>query len=626
MLAAITLADAKFGDGKIKRVVVLMEENRSFDHVFGFYRQGKVNGLTGNESNLVDPSDPTSKRVYVSKNATQVSLCDPDHTTPGTTDKIFTKTEVAKGNLTVASMGGFVQGQAAQESSNYCQVMDMQTPETVPIITALADEFVIMDRFFASVPGPTWPNRMFAVSATSQGLTETGPWYKNKKGALFTQKSFFDQVTENGGTWKNYYNDTPWELFMSTIAHNPKNTASMEEFWKDAKEGTLPTYSWINPRSGINMTTGVGSSDQHPDHDMAAGEAYYKDVYEALRSSPQWEETLFIITYDEHGGYYDHVPTPLSAPHPGDGQESFPDAFNFDRLGVRLPTVLISPWLPKGGIESGPPDTQKPAKDSEYDLTSIMATTRKLLGMDTTPLTKRDAWAATFEHLFDTLDTPRTDCPLHLPAAVPPQKDGLAIEAELTPNSLQTHIMTVHAHMADVDYPNTVTAQKHVSEWLLTHYQKHRDVREAAYNVVVSPQAGVTSAWYINEAQGTTMNTLSVQIDKVDFCLDGGSMTLGQNLTVTPCTTDPAHNNVASQQFIHRKDATLRVFANQSLCVDQPAVNTSSIVSGTRRATLGLCSGSVLQSFAYHGAAPGNPFSGSLFYGDGASSLLVVNA
>ena len=95
----------------------------------------------------------------------------------------------------------------------------------------------------------------------------------------------------------------------------------MDVFYEDAAAGTLPSFSWINPRSGINVTTGVGSNDQHPDHDMSAGEQYYKDIYEALRAGPAWEETLFIVTWDEHGGFYDHVVPPAeNIPPPGDGK------------------------------------------------------------------------------------------------------------------------------------------------------------------------------------------------------------------------------------------------------------------------------------------------------------------
>ena len=168
----------------------------------------------------------------------------------------------------------------------------------------------------------------------------------------------------------------------------------------------------------MNVSTGEGSNDQHPDHDVALGEALIKDVYEAVRASPQWNETLFIITYDEHGGFYDHV-VPPNAPNPGGagaGGPSYPDAgYNFTQLGVRIPTVLVSPWIERGTVVSEPPPAQRPTNDSQYNLTSIMATARKLLGMPTTPLTKRDAWAGTFEHVLSRR-APRgdADCPAHL--------------------------------------------------------------------------------------------------------------------------------------------------------------------------------------------------------------------
>ena len=604
--------------GKIKHVVVLMEENRSFDHMLG-WRKG-VNGLKGDEYNLVDTKDPNSKKVYVSKNGTAINMCDPAHTTSATTDKIFTKREVDRHNFTTPTMGGFVENQNPEAAERYCQVMDMQTPEKVPIISALADEFILMDRFFASHPGPTWPNRLYMLAATTSGSTETGTWYRNEKGFLFPQKTFFDQLTAEGHTWKNYYNDTPWELFLESIAHNPNNTASMEQFWTDCREGTLPAYSWINPSIGINMTLGVGSNDQHPDHDVAAGERYYKDIYEALRSSPSWEETLFIITYDEHGGFYDHVPTPMNVPVPEDGEASYPDkGFKFDRLGIRLPTLLISPWLQKGVVLSGPPDAQKPFNNSEYELTSIMSTTRKLLGMDSTPLTKRDEWAATFEQVFDFLDAPRQDCPLHLPEPIPPQKGALEIEAELEPNSLQEHILTVHSHMAGVEYPAHIKKQKHVSDWVNKHYAIHRERQLKSFPVEVGIY-GVTS-WSINVSKNTTMNTLSAKVQGSEYCLDGGNMQLGTYIMVSPCNnTNPLLSDSKSQQWMFGKDDTIRPFQNLSLCLDQVPVPPSHW-SPTTKTRLAVCDDSVTQHYANHASAPGDSGDGSLECGN--ANLLI---
>eukprot|EP00911_Craspedida_sp_UC1_P002499 UC1_evm1s1858 len=471
--------------GIIKHIVVLMEENRSFDHFFGWSKLA-VNKLKGDEFNLKKVSDPTSQRVKVSATAPYVNPCDPNHGTPATTEKIF-GSKSAAGDGGLPNMSGFVAYEDEQNhaSKQWCAVMEGFTPERLPVISALASEFAIMDRFFCSHPGPTWPNRLFALSATSAGDTETGTWYRGKKGSLFPQKTIFDQVHEAGLSWRNYFSDAPWELFLKSLSTSPENIKSLDHFYEDARTGNLPSYAWINPRAGMNRTTGLGSNDQHPDHDVALGERFYKSVYEALRASPAWNETLFIVTFDEHGGFYDHVPPPQGVPAPGDNETSYPDTgFNFDRLGVRIPTLLISPWIPRGTVISAPPKAQKPANNSEYDLTSIMATARKLLGIADSagPLTKRDAWAATFEHVLS-LPQPRTDAPMQLPDAPQPSL-APEDEAKLPLNDLQQHIGLHHANAAGVPFPpaastetknagnNPVFAQGDISEWLQRQFNR----------------------------------------------------------------------------------------------------------------------------------------------------------
>jgi len=266
------------------------------------------------------------------------------------------------------------------------------------------------------------------------------------------------------------------------VANNRQNVKPITQFYTDARTGNLPSFAFINPRLTVNETTKEASNDQHPDHDVSLGEKYYKDIYEALRASPQWNETLFIVTYDEHGGFYDHVPTPLNVPPPGDGEASYPDkGFLFDRLGVRIPTLLISPWIPKGLVISAPPAAQKPAQNSEYALTSIMATARKLLGMTSPPLTKRDAWAATFEHVFS-LSSPRTDCPLHLPSAAKPSPYfSIEAEANLPVNGLQEYVMTALASLAGVEYPTHIQRQGDIGEWTQEHLRIHAERTNQQY-------------------------------------------------------------------------------------------------------------------------------------------------
>ena len=137
-----------------------------------------------------------------------------------------------------------------------------------------------------------------------------------------------------------------------------------------------------------------------------------KDVYEALRSSPDWEQTLFIITYDEHGGFYDHYPTPKDVPNP-DGVVA-PD-FDFTRLGPRVPTIMISPWIERGALLHGPTG---PFPTSQFEHASIHATLKLMFNL-TSFLTARDAWAGTFENIFSDRATPRTDCPVTLPEPRP---------------------------------------------------------------------------------------------------------------------------------------------------------------------------------------------------------------
>jgi phospholipase C len=619
-------------DGRIKHVIVLMEENRAFDHLLG-WRPG-VNGLTGHEFN---PTFNRSRDIFVQRNASFIAACDPNHGTPETTQKIFGYRHWKDLNHSDPCMCGFVETEEILGNANtsYCGVMDMFTPQDLPIINALADNFVLMDRFFAAVPGPTWPNRMFFMSGTSGGSTETGPWYHNHLGSLFPQKTFFKQVEEAGGNWKVYYNDTPWELFMEDLAHTPERIENLEAFFDDARSGTLPDFAFINPRSGINMTLGVGSSDQHPDHDVSVGEEYYKSVYEALRAGPQWNETLFVLTYDEHGGFYDHVAPPMhDIPPPGDGEKSYPDPFRFDRLGLRIPTLLISPWVPKGVVLSGPPAAQKPTPSSEYDLTSIMASTRKILPLlnGTPALTDRDAWSATFEHVLTVLDSPRTDCPMHLPAPIPPQKGYLKVEAELPLNSLQTHISTVHAHLAGVPYPNHITRQKDVSNWLQTHFAKHKATTAAwkaskqspPYDVHLIPKytPNVTAGWHINRDTAVAFETVSAQVDgKDEWCLDAGpNPAKFSEVTVSLCypSRKPSHNRDTSQHWVFADDASFRPFAAQDLCV------TNRQFSGSPRLHLMPCDDSLQQHYAYEGTAPGHPWDGWIYYSYFTSVFALV--
>jgi phospholipase C len=221
----------------------------------------------------------------------------------------------------------------------------------------------------------------------------------------------------------------------------------MEEFFAAARKGTLPNYVFLEPAYFGSKEKGFPAQDQHPDHSIRAGEGLLKSVYEALRTSPQWEESLLLVTYDEHGGFFDHVPPPGNLPNP-DGLKPTDVSpvmqappFNFDRAGVRIPFIAISPWIDKQVVHA-PPQTAKPKPNSGYEHSSILATLGKLfpqLGSKAL-LTDRVKWAATFEHLINR-KTPRTDCPTNLPNVAPQTATELQTEWNQELSHLQQDLL-----------------------------------------------------------------------------------------------------------------------------------------------------------------------------------------
>ncbi|CAM8912631.1 unnamed protein product [Rhodiola kirilowii] len=198
------------------------------------------------------------------------------------------------------------------------------------------------------------------------------------------------------------------------------------KFKKHARNGKLPSFTVIEPR--YFDIKGKPANDDHPSHDVANGQKLVKEVYETLRRSPQWNETLLVITYDEHGGFYDHVTTPyVGVPYPDGIMGRAPYFFKFDRLGVRVPTIMVSPWIKKGTVISAP---NGPMANSEFGHSS--ATIKKFFNLKSNFLTRRDAWAWTFEEVVSELTSPRTDCPVTLPNVVPLRKSEPDENSEVT--------------------------------------------------------------------------------------------------------------------------------------------------------------------------------------------------
>jgi hypothetical protein len=210
-------------------------------------------------------------------------------------------------------------------------------------------------------------------------------------------RTVFENLTDLDKTWRVYFHDIPQSLMLSNLrdARYDRFFEHFDSFARDCASGNLPNYSFIEPRY---FTVGASrANDQHPDHGALPGEQLIADVYNTLRSSPQWHESLLLVLWDEHGGFYDHVPPPTTV-NP-DGKDS--PEFDFTRLGIRVPAVVVSPWIPGGTIDH-----------TLYDHSSLPATLKSLFGLRSF-LTKRDAQANTFEHLCR-LDTLRSDCPQNL--------------------------------------------------------------------------------------------------------------------------------------------------------------------------------------------------------------------
>jgi phospholipase C len=407
----------------IKYVVVLMLENCSFDFVLGFLKpayQGQAfEGLTGAETVPQDPLTGVMDPVPVSKVSTSdiyVTPVDPAHELPDTTLQLYGQTTAPPGGQPLNN--GFVASYSRQkdEDGNLLgptggrRIMCCADPNLFPVHTTLARNFLVCDHWFSSVPGPTWPNRFFVHTATAGGHDES-PTSVQIIGAnlglrRYAMRTIYENLMDQGKTWKVYLHDvaqsfalTNLHPFMDRFQPVEPQPTKETSFLQDAAAGTLPNYSFIEPRYfGL---PGLPANDQHPPHDLRQGEKLIASIYDALRSNPTvWRQCLFVLLYDEHGGHYDHVPPPTTVSP--DGIPSPTSGFDFTRLGLRVPAILVSPWLPKGQVDQ-----------RVYDHTSLLATAKELFGLPSF-LTQRDAAANRFTDRFLPQARPLNDTPANL--------------------------------------------------------------------------------------------------------------------------------------------------------------------------------------------------------------------
>jgi len=416
---------------KIKHVFVLMLENRSFDHMLGFSDISGIDAISGDAtriSNLIGNSqqniDPDTGNPVSAAQPADYALSaadgDPGHEFHHTLEQLCGVGAVfpSGGATSYPSIdnSGYVASYRNKGSIAPEKAMHVYAPEQLPILNTLAKEFAICDNWFSSMPGPTWPNRLFVHAASSAGLDDSpGSWDTVTTtlidGYRFDNGTIFDRLEDKCLDWLVFEGDeTPQVFALSGMTYNALQGRfrDFEDFVDSVNDPEFPAaYSFIEPHYGNIMPWTPGDftcgNSQHPLDDVTRGEKLIKDVYEAVRNSPLWEQSAIIVTYDEHGGFFDHT-VPPGAPHPGDSitdNENNHNNFDFSQLGVRVPTIVISPYVKKGTIDH-----------QLYDHTSVIKTLTEVFALNS--LTTRDRTANSLNHLFS-LSAPRADTPQQLP-------------------------------------------------------------------------------------------------------------------------------------------------------------------------------------------------------------------
>ena len=401
------------GLDNLKHIVVLMMENRSFDHMLGSLTavNPKIDGIAGTLSN----PDTTGAPVNPQPLADFQGQLDPDpnHHFPAVDLQIFGgDTSAAR----VANMQGFVKSyfNQQQDVKHSQKIMYYFKQSDLPVLTQLALQFAVFNRWFASIPGPTICNRAFAHYGTSFGRVDMNPF-----DIIEPIKSIYTRLINATPkhTAKLYYYDTTSSTMevVNLLQNQPELFGTYKQFLSDCDNNLLPEYSFVEPNYNDHDTDSGEevASDQHPDHDVKAGEFLIAEVYTHIRKNPNlWPNTALLVVYDEHGGIYDHVVPPVCVPdqftaaanNTGTGME-----FKFDRLGVRVPAILISPWIPANTVV-----------DRVFDHASIPATVSKFFQVSA-PCSPRETNADAFiepnaqpvdpNRNLLSLATMRDDCP-----------------------------------------------------------------------------------------------------------------------------------------------------------------------------------------------------------------------
>jgi phospholipase C len=467
---------------QIKHVVVVMLENRSLDNLCGWlYSNGNVPKLIlpagsarafdGLTDGMMNPSNadyftgaaavavPTARGVASST----VPNPDPAETFANVTAQLYGPSGFTQ--TPAHSMAGFVLNYAmAAKGEDVSQVMQAHLPGQVPVLSQLALNFAISDAWFASVPSQTWPNRAFVHAGTSNGHVDNGSPADPLQWDVLT---IFNVLESQNVSWAVYSDAvlTPsltrtmfpklWDPDLSSHFHG------FAQFQDDCAANALASYSFIEPNFLL------APNDAHPPHDVEAAEQLLGRIWQAVSTSLGWTETLLIITFDEHGGCFDHVLPPLGSAPPDAASSPGDQGFGFDRFGVRVPTIFVSPYIAAGTVF-------RSATAVPYDHTSILASLRDWLGIPDAAMlgSARIRAAPTFEAVL-TLGAPRTDLPQVSPLNLP----TLQVSVAQPPNDLQMSLVSGAARRLALD-ANQVMAQTQTRQQAIDFFQRQPGIRQ----------------------------------------------------------------------------------------------------------------------------------------------------
>jgi phospholipase C len=337
-----TPSSIKPTDAPFDTVVVLTMENRSYDHLLGWLpgSDGKQKGLS-----YTDPTGASHDTWALAPDWQGWKYSDPKH-------------DFQSVNLqyNAGKCDGFLRTQPTGDT----YPIGYYTEDDLPVLATLAQQYTTFDNYFCSLLGPTWPNRFYMHSAATD-IDYTGiypymdhPTQLPPPGVERPSKltlAIWDRLKAKGLTGGYYYFSEPMTgLYASrkydSISHH------YDKFKADAANGKLPNVTFLDPEYGTLPELNGTSNDMHPHGSVKVGDAFIGEVYDLLRASPQWERVVFVVTFDEHGGFYDHVPPPRVRDdniNPNFG--AHPD---YGRVGFRVPAILISPYAPRRIETRGP--------------------------------------------------------------------------------------------------------------------------------------------------------------------------------------------------------------------------------------------------------------------------------